>query len=139
MRKIKIGFEVSEADYLKYKEIKTTVLKEHNKLRGVLGHEIIRLAYTSQAYSEKKEKVLQPKIYKHTKEKLRRLFDMIPDRAEFNEKVLDKWIEKCIGISGPTKRNYKNMLIGHGVILNHKESVSGVIVYKKGELPAWLK
>lgn len=134
-----VGFALTDEDYEIYKEIKTAILRRYNKLRGVLGHEIINRVYESLESDEKKEKFLKPeKILKKTKNALKDIFFKLPNRGLFPEKLLDRLIETRIGTSEPTKRNYKNIMLGHGIIFNARHS-GNEIMLEKGRLPPWLK
>jgi len=138
---IKVGFELSEEDYELYKEIKNVTLRQHNKLRGVLGHEVVTLAHDSQEFREKKEKFPrdEPKIKKRTREMLKNIFDKLPNSGLFPEKLLNRLIETHAGSSEPTKRNYKNILLGHCMVFNARRQDKQTMLFEKGRLPPWLK
>jgi len=138
MKQVRHGvyFEVTERDYALYKELQTAIMRHHGKIRGVLGKEIIRLAYTNPEIIEKKQKVMEPKIRTSTKDKLLSIYQQLPPKGMFNEKTVERAIEEQAGVSAPTKASYKSILRGNMMII--PLSSFGPPKYERGILPEWL-
>jgi len=131
-----VYFQVNEEDYDTYRKLQIHILRLHKKIGGVLGHEILRLAYSNPEITEKIKKIEEPKFKAKTKENLLTIYSKLRNNSNYNEKNLDSIIEEFLGrISVPTKRNYKNIMKRHGLIIPTKGGS-----YIKGEvLPPWLK
>lgn len=132
-----IYFMVNDKDYELFKTLKITIMREHRKIRGVLGHEIINLAYHNPNFAEKKEKSLKDtKVKKNTKIKLISLFNRLPNNGNIHEKLIDNLISEIFGMSEPTKRTYKNYMVSHFMI---EESRMQPHIFCKGQLPPSLR
>lgn len=134
-----VGFQLNDEDYDTWKLIKNTILRQHGKLRGVLGHDIVTMIRDSPGFDEKNKKVFEPlRVGTRALKNIKQIYERLPTNQEFPEPMLSQLVGEIAGISKPTLSQYKSVMLMYRIITNG-DVRSGTHYFWKCDMPPWLK